>query len=276
MLQLINSYLKLTKFNKNKFDSKVISDYFDTEVEELVKFIYSDHRLNYDRLYRQEQINNICKVTQDKSENYEQKLVKYVMDNFKLSSIIKCSQNLNPVYADIIKYSNLLGKDNLNKLGNLNIKLEKLKGIPEATLIIDSVGNYYCGSIYDLLFDPVWSMVSYLSEEYYLNEDMINTLFGFKYDSIDNIIRLSKQFKVYAIDIFNIIETNKLKELDNLFQDLNEESRSKWKFIVYDILINGRYKGLLKGTDTEFTVLYTYLNMYKSNGTRFIYEIGGV
>lgn len=275
MLQLINSYLKTTVFNDKRFEGKTIAEYFDTELEELIRFVYSDHRLNYDRLYKQEQLNNIVKVKQDKGENYENHLVKYVQSNFKLSSAVKCSRYLSKTSQDIIKYSNLLDKKSLNKLWDSKINTDKLLSIPEGNLILDSVKNYYYGSIYDLLLDPVWTMVDYLSEEYYSNESYINELFGFKYDSIDTIVRLSKKFSKIAINVFSCIQNNQLNLLDRFFSKLSNENKSKWKFIIYDILLNGRYKGYLKDTDKECDVLYTYFNMYRDSGIHYLYEIGG-
>ena len=57
---------------------------------------------------------------------------------------------------------------------------------------------------------------------------------------------------------------------------MSDEVKSKWMFIIYDILLNGRFRGILKDTDKEFKVLVTYLNMYRDSGIRFIHEIGGV
>lgn len=278
MLQLINAYLKTTYCNDNKFEGETIADYFDTELEDLIRYVYQDHRLNYDRLYKQELLNSVVKVKQDKGENYESHLVNYVRDNFWLSSAVKHSTKLRKVYQDIIKYSNFLDRKNLNKLwiSDKKLNVDKLMSIPEGKLILDSVRNYYYGSIYDLLLDPVWSMIEYLSDEYYINEKYINELFGFKYDSIDTIIRLSKTFIKFGLRVMYYIDKNTLKDLDILFSRMSDEVKSKWMFIIYDIRLNGRFKGILKDTDKEFKVLVTYLNMYRDSGIRFIYEIGGV
>lgn len=275
MLQLINAYLKTTYCNDNKFEGETIADYFDTELEDLIRYVYQDHRLNYDRLYKQELLNSVVKVKQDKGENYESHLVNYVRDNFWLSSAVKHSTKLRKVYQDIIKYSNFLDRENLNKLwiSDKKLNVDKLMSIPEGKLILDSVRNYYYGSIYDLLLDPVWSMIEYLSDEYYINEKYINELFGFKYDSIDTIIRLSKTFIKFGLRVMYYIDKNTLKDLDILFSRMSDEVKSKWMFIIYDILLNGRFKGILKDTDKEFKVLVTYLNMYRDSGIRFIYEI---
>ena len=278
MLQLINAYLKTTYCNDNKFEGETIADYFDTELEDLIRFVYQDHRLNYDRLYKQELLNSVVKVKQDKGENYETHLVNYIRDNFWLSSAVKHSTKLRKVYQDIIKYSNFLDRENLNKLwiSDKKLNVDKLMRIPEGKLIFDSVRNYYYGSIYDLLLDPVWSMIEYLSDEYYINEKYINELFGFKYDSIDTIIRLSKTFIKFGLRVMYYIDKNTLKDLDILFSRMSDEVKSKWMFIIYDILLNGRFRGILKDTDKEFKVLVTYLNMYRDSGIRFIHEIGGV
>ena len=278
MLQLINAYLKTTYCNDNKFEGETIADYFDTELEDLIRYVYQDHRLNYDRLYKQELLNSVVKVKQGKGENYESHLVNYIRDNFWLSSAVKHSTKLRKVYQDIIKYSNFLDRKNLNKLwiSDKRLNVDKLMSIPEGKLILDSVRNYYYGSIYDLLLDPVWSMIEYLSDEYYINEKYINELFGFKYDNIDTIIRLSKTFIKFGLRVMYYIDKNTLKDLDILFSRMSDEVKSKWMFIIYDILLNGRFKGILKDTDKEFKVLVTYLNIYRDSGIRFIFEIGGV
>jgi hypothetical protein len=275
MLQLINAYLKTTYCNDKKFEGETIADYFDTELESFIRFIYSNHKSNYDCLFKQEQLNNIVRVKQEKGENYENVLVGFVQSHFQLSSAIKYSSKLSKVNQNLIKYSKLLDEKNLNKLRDLKINPDKLLSIPEGNLILDSVRNYYYGSIYDLLLDPVWSLVDHLSEEYYKNEKYINELFGFKYDSIDTIIRMSKKFRLFAPKVLKCILDNELKNLDKLFSKASNASKGKWKFIVYDILLNGRYKGFLKNTDKECDVLYTYLNMYRDSGIHYLYEIGG-
>ena len=275
MLQLIDSYLKTIVYDDKKFEGETIANYFDTELEEFIKFVYSNHKSNYDCLFKQEQLNNIVNVKQEKGENYENVLVGYVQSNFQLSSAIKYSIKLSKVNQNLIKYSKFLEEKNLNKLRDLKINSDKLLSIPEGNLILDSVRNYYYGSVYDLLLDPVWSLVDYLSEDYYKNEQYINDLFGFKYDSIDTIIRLSKKFVTFAPRVLKCIQDNDFKSLDKLFSKLTNTSKSKWKFIIYDILLNGRYKGLLKDTDKECDIIYTYLKMYKDSGIHYLYEIGG-
>ena len=113
MLQLIDSYLKTIVYNDKKFEGETIANYFDTELEEFVKFVYSNHKSNYDCLFKQEQLNNIVNVKQEKGENYENVLVGYVQSNFQLSSAIKCSTKLSKVNQNLIKYSKFLEEKNL-------------------------------------------------------------------------------------------------------------------------------------------------------------------
>jgi hypothetical protein len=287
MLQLLTSYLRLNTFN-DEFTPDSLIKFFDTELVDMIKYLYSDHRLNYDRLYKQEQINNIYKVKQDKKENYEQHIISYCKKNFNLShTLVTLISNNGDAYGygDIVRYSNYI-EEHLkiwNKLWDENISLENLKEVSELNLIVDSVKNYYYGSIYDLLYDPIWSMINYFSEEYYLHEDDINKAFQFKYDSIYNITKLTKVFKLVMMDVLKCIyqysnsSTLSPKIEKILRKSLNsEEEVSKWMFIVYDIMINGRLKGILKNTDKEIKVLDTYYKLYRDNGVRFIYEIGGV
>ena len=287
MLQLLTSYLKLNTFNDEYTPDSLIK-FFDTELVDMIKYLYSDHRLNYDRLYKQEQINNLYKVKQDKKENYEQHIISYCKKNFNLShTLVTLISNNGDAYGygDIVRYSNYI-EEHLkiwNKLWDENISLENLKEVSELNLIVDSVKNYYYGSIYDLLYDPIWSMINYFSEEYYLHEDDINKAFQFKYDSIYNITKLTKVFKLVMMDVLKCIyqysnsSTLSPKIEKILRKNLNsEEEVSKWMFIVYDIMINGRLKGILKNTDKEIKVLDAYYKLYRDNGVRFIYEIGGV
>lgn len=287
MLQLLASYLRLNTFN-DEFTPDSLIKFFDTELVDMIKYLYSDHRLNYDRLYKQEQINNLYKVKQDKKENYEQHIISYCKKNFNLShTLVTLISNNGDAYGygDIVRYSNYI-EEHLkiwNKLWDENISLENLKEVSELNLIVDSVKNYYYGSIYDLLYDPIWSMINYFSEEYYLHEDDINKAFQFKYDSIYNITKLTKVFKLVMMDVLKCIyqysnsSTLSPKIEKILRKNLNsEEEVSKWMFIVYDIMINGRLKGILKNTDKEIEVLDAYYKLYRDNGVRFIYEIGGV
>ena len=287
MLQLLTSYLRLNTFN-DEFTPDSLIKFFDTELVDMIKYLYSDHRLNYDRLYKQEQINNLYKVKQDKKENYEQHIISYCKKNFNLShTLVTLISNNGDAYGygDIVRYSNYI-EEHLkiwNKLWDENISLENLKEVSELNLIVDSVKNYYYGSIYDLLYDPIWSMINYFNEEYYLHEEDINKVFQFKYDSIYSITKLTKVFKLVMMDVLKCIyqysnsSTLSPKIEKILRKNLNsEEEVSKWMFIVYDIMINGRLKGILKNTDKEIKVLDTYYKLYRDNGVRFIYEIGGV
>ena len=261
--------------------------YFGTELIDMIKYIYSDHRLNYDKLYHQEQLNNIYKVKQDKRENTEQHVINYVKNRFKCSSTLLSLVNKEEDidnYGTILRYSNYM-LDQLqirNKLRAVNISTEQFKDIAEMQLICDSVNNYYYGSIYDLLFDPVWSMVSYFSEEYFSNEDDLNKLFQFRYDSVYNLTKLTKVFNVVMMDILRCLNQYSNKstlrpKLEKILRQYinNDEEVSKWMFILYDIFLNGRFRGILANTDKELDVLDNYIKLYRPTGIRFLYEIGG-
>ena len=288
MLQLLTNFIRLNTFNTDKYNPSSLVEYFDSDLIDLVKYLYSDHRLNYDRLYRQEQLNNIYKVKQDKKENYEQHLINYCKKNFKLSSALITLINKGDDvynYGKIIRYSNHI-LDQLqirNKLRDVrNISTEQIKDLDELTLIRDSIDNYYYGSIYDLLFDPIWSMVSYFTEKYYLYEQDINKLFQFKYDSVYNLIKLTKVFNNIMMDVLNCIEQYsnsstlrpKIEKIVRKYIN-DEETISKWMFIIYDILLNGRFSGIISNTDKEIYILDNYLKMYRDTGVRFLFEIGG-
>lgn len=288
MLQLLSNYIRLNTFSDNKYNPESMVDYFGTELIDMIKYIYSDRRLNYDRLYQQEQLNNIYKVKQDKKENTEQYVINYAKKNFKCSSTLLSlvfKEKYIDNYGTIIRYSNYLSDQFQirNKLRAINISTEQFKNISEWNLIVDSVRNYYYGSIYDLLFDPIWSLVSYFSEEYFIKEQDLNKVFEFKYDSIYNLTKLTKVFDIVMMDILRCLyQYSNSSTLRPKFEKIlrtylnNEEEVSKWMFIIYDIFLNGRFNGVIKNTDKELSILDTYIKMYRPTGIRFLYEIGGI
>ena len=90
-----------------------IVNFFDTELIDAVKYLYSDHRTNYDKLYSQEILHSLPNDSGKKGINYEQHVCDKIKTTYNWDAIIK-----HAVDSGLIGNSNkiIFNSNKLNKL----------------------------------------------------------------------------------------------------------------------------------------------------------------
>ena len=287
MLDVLIQFSRLSTF-KDMSTSEIV-DFFDTELADAIKYLYSNHELNYDKLYQQERLHSVEKGG-FKGTNYEQHMISTFKELYHWDDILKYAVDNNKV--KIGEYNKLIGLSNnlkvtdkkLNKLEKSFVR-EKYKDTNiETKLILDSYYNYYEGSMFDLLFDPVWSLISDISTDLYISDPEF-TLVMFDKSSVitfSKMLKYVKKFNKVAYDMFYIIFKHKDSKY-NIFTAMKKVLCDKYLFslteseemlyIITEICLWGKFKGIFKDADKEIAGIQTALDLYRTSGIKFIYEI---
>ena len=287
MLDVLIQFVRLSSFKEMTIPDMV--DFFDTELVDTIKYLYADHRLNYDRLYQQEKLHSV-ENPGAKGINYEQYIISKLKEMYHWDDILKYAIDHDKIKLD--SYNNMFRLSNKLKLTNLKLnKLEK-KFIHErykttnieTKLILDSYYNYYSGSMYDLLFDPVWSLISYINPDLFINDpEFTRELFDKSYViNFSKMISYVNKFNKVMYDMFYIVFKHKDSKY-NIFTAMKKVLRDKYKFnntetdemmyIINEICIWGRFSGVFKDTEKELDGILASLDLYRTSGVKFIYEI---
>ena len=255
-----------------------IVNFFDTELIDAVKYLYSDHRTNYDKLYSQEILHSLPNDSGKKGINYEQHVCDKIKTTYNWDAIIK-----HAVDSGLIGNSNkiIFNSNKLNKLERKDYLFEKFKDIDKSllTLVINSYYNYYRGSMFDLLFDPIWSLVSYWDAKFMsVDNEISKCLFDREYQfSISKLIYLSKYTRLIEMIIYMIISkkytVEMIKKLIKAKYSLNNTTMDLIMYVVMDICTWGRYEGVFTDTDKEDIAIQSFIDLYRTSGTKFMYEI---
>ena len=287
MLDVLNQFVRLSSFKKMPIQE--IVDFFDTELIEAIKYLYSDHKLNYDKLYQQERLHSIEK-SGFKGTNYEQHVISTLKDQYNWDDILNYAIDTDKLqlgkYNKLFRLSNNLKVEDkkLNKLEKKFVQ-EKYKSTNiDTKLILDSYNNYYSGSMFDLLFDPMWSLVEYNDIDLYINDpEFTKVLFDRNYViSFSKMLSYVKKFNDISYDMFYIIFKHKDSKY-NIFTAMKKVLHDKYKFssieidemmyIINDICLWGKFSGIFKDADKELIGIQNSLDVYRTSGVKFMYEI---
>ena len=287
MLDVLIQFVRLSSFKEMSIQE--IVDFFDTELVESIRYLYSDHKLNYDKLYQQERLHSVEK-SGFKGTNYEQHMISTLKNKYDWDSILKYAIDNDKVqfgkYNKLIRLSNNLKviDKKLNKLEKKFVQ-EKYKNTNiDTKLILNSYYNYYSGSMFDLLFDPIWSLVKYIDMDLYVNDpEFTKVLFDRDYViSFSKMLSYVKKFNEVAYDMFYIVYKHKDSKY-NIFTAMKKVLNDKYKFtstetdemvyIINEICLWGKFDGVFKDTDKELIGIQNSLDLYRTSGIKFMYEI---
>ena len=287
MLDVLIQFVRLSSFKEMSIQE--IVDFFDTELVESIRYLYSDHKLNYDKLYQQERLHSVEK-SGFKGTNYEQHMISTLKNKYDWDSILKYAIDNDKVqfgkYNKLIRLSNNLKviDKKLNKLEKKFVQ-EKYKNTNiDTKLILNSYYNYYSGSMFDLLFDPIWSLVKYIDMDLYVNDpEFTKVLFDRDYViSFSKMLSYVKKFNEVAYDMFYIVYKHKDSKY-NIFTAMKKVLNDKYKFtstetdemvyIINEICLWGNLDGVFKDTDKELIGIQNSLDLYRTSGIKFMYEI---
>ena len=287
MLDVLIQFVRLSSFKEMSIQE--IVDFFDTELVESIRYLYSDHKLNYDKLYQQERFHSVEK-SGFKGTNYEQHMISTLKNKYDWDSILKYAIDNDKVqfgkYNKLIRLSNNLKviDKKLNKLEKKFVQ-EKYKNTNiDTKLILNSYYNYYSGSMFDLLFDPIWSLVKYIDMDLYVNDpEFTKVLFDRDYViSFSKMLSYVKKFNEVAYDMFYIVYKHKDSKY-NIFTAMKKVLNDKYKFtstetdemvyIINEICLWGNLDGVFKDTDKELIGIQNSLDLYRTSGIKFMYEI---
>lgn len=289
MLDVLIQFVRLSSFKEMSIPE--IVDFFDTELVEAIRYLYSDHKLNYDKLYQQERLHSVEK-SGFKGTNYEQHMISTLKAKYSWNDILKYAIDNDKVQLG--RYNKLIGLSNnlkvtdkkLNKLEKKFVQ-EKYKNTNiDTKLILDSYCNYYSGSMFDLLFDPIWSLVNYIDMDLYVNDpEFTNVLFDRKYViSFSKMLYYIKKFNIIEAmyDMFYIIYKHKESKY-NIFTAMRKVLSDRYKFtstetdemiyIINEICLWGKFEGVFKDADKELVGIQNSLDLYRTSGIKFMYEI---
>lgn len=287
MLDVLIQFVRLSSFKEMPIEE--IVDFFDTELIESIRYLYSDHRLNYDKLYQQEKLHSIDKLG-SKGTNYEQYAIQKLKELYHWDDILKYAIENNKVtlgnYNKIFQLSNKLKSTDkkLNKLEKIFIR-EKFKDTNiDVQLILDSYKNYYSGSIYDLLFDPIWYLIKDFNIDLFINDTELTKLL-FDNRAIINfgkLIQYNRVFNKVAYDMFYIVDKHRNGKY-NIFTAMRKVLSEKYKYtnhetdeilyIINDICLWGNFENVFDDTEKGLISILEFTNLYRTSGIKFMYEI---
>ena len=287
MLDVLIQFSRLSTFKE--MSTSEIVDFFDTELVEAIKYLYGNHKLNYDKLYQQEKLHSVEKIG-SKGTNYEQHMINALKSKYNWDEILKYAIESDRLqlgnYNKLIRLSNNLKATNkkLNKLEKKFVQ-EKYKNTNiDTKLILDSYYNYYSGSIFDLMLDPIWSLVGCINVDLYVNDpEFTEVLFDRNYViSFSKMLSYVKKFNMVAYDMFYIV----YKHMDskyNIFTAMKKVLSDRYKFtsaeidemmyIVNEICLWGKLNGIFKDADKELIGIQNSLDLYRTSGIKFMFEI---
>ncbi len=287
MLDVLIQFSRLSTFKEMSISE--IVDFFDTELVEAIKYLYGNHELNYDKLYQQEKLHSVEKIG-SKGTNYEQHMINALKSKYNWDEILKYAIESDKLqfgnYNKLIRLSNNLKATNkkLNKLEKKFVQ-EKYKNTNiDTKLILDSYYNYYSGSMFDLMLDPIWSLVGCINVDLYVNDpEFTEVLFDRNYViSFSKMLSYVKKFNAVAYDMFYIVYKH-MNSKYNIFTAMKKVLSDRYKFtsaeidemmyIINEICLWGKLNGIFKDADKELIGIQNSLDLYRTSGIKFMFEI---
>lgn len=263
---------------------------------EIIDFLYNieDNNL-YTMLRKNEESVNISGILKNKKEasinlmqQYRQSLLNYNWDSVILN-MIEYKDRLNNIPSDVMYFFNFksklleqrkiiasrLSKEQIVDKVRISNMLESLKeyGITKTHWISRVFNNHYCGSCYDILFSPLFTLVNIgkdISRDIKQISDILISL-----DNLPNIsqrsilVILKERIRIFdelgSIVLEAIINKTDNNNIFNINKILIEKGiPPKHRYILNDSMYWLCSKGCLKGIYNVYTEDKHILNLFYS------------